>query len=250
MSLLRAENLTKSYNRVAVVRSLSLEVQEGEIVGLLGRNGAGKTTVFQLVTGLVKPDSGKIFLNETDISRMTTSERAEEGIGYLPQECSVFLKASVEDNLRIILELLPYSRAERRTVAKNRLEEIGLAPLARQEAHTLSGGERRRLEFCRALLLEPKVLLLDEPFAGIDPRTIEDLQGIIQRLSEHGTACMISDHNVRDTFQIADRAYIIDAGKVLVEGTPEDVAADKVARERFLGESFHIGEEVPSTPLS
>ncbi len=250
MSLLRAENLTKSYNKVVVVRSLSLEVREGEIVGLLGRNGAGKTTVFQLVTGLVKPDSGKIFLNETDISRMTTSERAEEGIGYLPQECSVFLKASVEDNLRIILELLPYSRAERKTVAKNRLEEIGLAPLARQEAHTLSGGERRRLEFCRALLLEPKLLLLDEPFAGIDPRTIEDLQGIIQRLSKHGTACMISDHNVRDTFQIADRAYIIDAGKVLVEGTPEDVAADKVARERFLGESFHIGGEVPSTPLS
>jgi lipopolysaccharide export system ATP-binding protein len=244
MSLLRAERLTKSYNGRVVVRELTLEVRSGEIIGLLGRNGAGKTTTFQMMVGLVRPESGIILLDTTDISRMTTYRRAVNGITYLPQEGSVFLKASVVDNLNLVLELQPRTRKERRAAARALLEDLGLLDLAGQSADSLSGGERRRLEIARALVLDPKFLLLDEPFTGIDPLTILELQRIMNRLRDKGIGIVLTDHNVRDTFKIVDRAYVIDEGEILIEGTPTAVAADGRARERFLGKGFELGEEV------
>lgn len=240
MAVVRAENLTKSYGRRLVVKGVSLTVGSGEIIGLLGRNGAGKTTTFQMIIGLVKPDDGRILLDETDISRRTTPERSKLGLTYLPQESSVFLKASVRNNLRLILELLPYDDEERERLGRELLEEFGLLPLADQPAHSLSGGERRKLEICRALALKPAFLLLDEPFTGIDPLTILDLQKIIVGLKERGIGAVISDHNVRDTLRITDRAYILDEGEVLVEGTPERIAGDEKAREKFLGKDFSL----------
>jgi lipopolysaccharide export system ATP-binding protein len=246
MPLLRAERLTKSYNNRVVVRDLSLEVRSGEIVGLLGRNGAGKTTTFQMMVGLVKPESGAILLDAADISRMTTCRRAVNGITYLPQEGSVFLKASVADNLNLVLELQPRTRKERQETRHALLEELGLVDLAGQSADSLSGGERRRLEIARALVLDPKFLLLDEPFTGIDPLTILEFQRIINRLRAKGIGIVLTDHNVRDTFKVVDRAYIIDEGEILIEGPPAVIAADERARERFLGKGFELGEEVRS----
>lgn len=246
MPLLRAERLTKSYNNRVVVRDLSLEVRSGEIVGLLGRNGAGKTTTFQMMVGLVKPESGTILLDAADISRMTTYRRAVNGITYLPQEGSVFLKASVADNLNLVLELQPRTRKERQETRHALLEELGLVDLAGQSADSLSGGERRRLEIARALVLDPKFLLLDEPFTGIDPLTILEFQRIINRLRAKGIGIVLTDHNVRDTFKVVDRAYIIDEGEILIEGPPAVIAADERARERFLGKGFELGEEVRS----
>jgi lipopolysaccharide export system ATP-binding protein len=246
MPLLRAERLTKSYNNRVVVRDLSLEVRSSEIVGLLGRNGAGKTTTFQMMVGLVKPESGTILLDAADISRMTTYRRAVNGITYLPQEGSVFLKASVADNLNLVLELQPRTRKERQETRHALLEELGLVDLAGQSADSLSGGERRRLEIARALVLDPKFLLLDEPFTGIDPLTILEFQRIINRLRAKGIGIVLTDHNVRDTFKVVDRAYIIDEGEILIEGPPAVIAADERARERFLGKGFELGEEVRS----
>ncbi len=244
MPLLRAERLTKSYNGRVVVRELTLEVRSGEIIGLLGRNGAGKTTTFQMMVGLVRPENGAILLDGADISRMTTYRRAVSGITYLPQEGSVFLKASVADNLNLVLELQPRTRQERQEVARTLLEDLGLADLAGQSADSLSGGERRRLEIARALTLDPKFLLLDEPFTGIDPLTILELQRIMSRLRKKGIGIVLTDHNVRDTFKVVDRAYIIDEGAILIEGAPAVIAADGRARERFLGKGFELGEEV------
>ena len=238
MVVLRSENLTKRYGGREVVRSVDIRVQSGEIIGLLGRNGAGKTTTFQMIVGLVKPDGGSIFLDDDDVSRSTTADRARMGITYLPQENSVFLKTSVEGNLKIILELLPYEQEEKETLQRDLLEELGLLPLAGQPAHSLSGGERRKLEISRSLVLKPKFLLLDEPFTGIDPLTIIDLQRILLRLKERGIGIIISDHNVRDTLRITDRAYILDEGVVLIEGDPGVIAGDKLAREKFLGDDF------------
>jgi len=238
MAVLRSENLTKSYGGREVVRNVDIRVQSGEIIGLLGRNGAGKTTTFQMVVGLVKPDGGSTFLDDDDISRRTTPERARLGITYLPQENSVFLKASVEDNLRLILELLPLEAEERETLRRELLEELGLVSLSGQSAHSLSGGERRKLEICRSLVLKPKFLLLDEPFTGIDPLTIIELQKILLRLKERGIGIIISDHNVRDTLRITDRAYILDEGIVLVEGNPGSIAGNELARKKFLGDDF------------
>ena len=246
MPLLRAERLTKSYNNRVVVRDLSLEVRSSEIVGLLGRNGAGKTTTFQMMVGLVKPESGAILLDAADISRMTTYRRAVNGITYLPQEGSVFLKASVADNLNLVLELQPRTRKERQETRHALLEELGLVDLAGQSADSLSGGERRRLEIARALVLDPKFLLLDEPFTGIDPLTILEFQRIINRLRAKGIGIVLTDHNVRDTFKVVDRAYIIDEGEILIEGPPTVIAADERARQRFLGKGFELGEEVRS----
>lgn len=243
MSVLRAEQLVKTYNRRRVVKGLSLEVRSGEIIGLLGRNGAGKTTTFQMMVGLVKPDGGAMFLDGKNISRLTTDVRASLGITYLPQEGSVFLKASVENNLYMVLELEPLSAGERKQTASGLLRELGLLELAKQSAHSLSGGERRRLEICRALVLEPKFLLLDEPFTGIDPLTILELQKIFLHLKTKGLGIVISDHNVRDTFSVVDRAYIIDEGEILIEGTPSEITADGTAREKFLGKDFQLGEE-------
>jgi len=240
MPVLRSENLTKSYGGREVVRKVHIRVQSGEIIGLLGRNGAGKTTTFQMVVGLVKPDQGTIYLDDEDISRRATPERARLGITYLPQENSVFLKASVENNLRLILELLPYEDEEKEKLSHDLLKELGLLPLSEQSAHSLSGGERRKLEICRSLVLKPKFLLLDEPFTGIDPLTIIELQKILLRLKERDIGIIISDHNVHDTLRITDRAYILDEGAVLIEGSPGQIAADAQARKRFLGDDFAL----------
>lgn len=243
MSRLEAKNLVKSYGSRVVVKNVDVRIQSGEIIGLLGRNGAGKTTIFQMIVGLVKPDSGHIILDGTEISQAPTHQRALTGLTYLPQENSVFLKTSVENNLRLALELQPYPKEEREEIIRDLLEEFGLLPLAKQSAYSLSGGERRRLEICRALVLKPKFLLLDEPFTGIDPLTILELQKILVRLKNKDIGVLLSDHNVRDTFKIAARAYIIDEGEILIEDIPERIAANPKARERFLGTEFSIGAE-------
>jgi lipopolysaccharide export system ATP-binding protein len=244
MSVLKSEGLIKSFNFRPVVKGVNIEISSGEIIGLLGRNGAGKTTTFQMIVGLVKPDSGDIFLDEKNISQYSSHLRAAEGITYLPQEHSVFLKASVANNLKLILELQPIGKEERKKIARELLEELGLNDLAKQPAYSLSGGERRRLEICRSLLIKPKFLLLDEPFTGIDPLTITELQKIMMKLKRKGIGIILSDHNVQDTFKIADRAYIIDEGEILIKGNPQDIASDEKAKEKFLGKSFKLGDEV------
>jgi len=244
MAILRTENLIKSFSNRIVVNKVNLEVHSGEIIGLLGRNGAGKTTTFQMIAGLLKPDRGKIYLDEKDITGESTYERAIKGITYLPQENSVFLKASVENNLRLLLELKPFTKQEREKIQKDLLDELGILHLSKQSAHSLSGGERRKLEICRALAIRPKFLLLDEPFTGIDPLTILELQKILSNLKNKGIGIVVSDHNVRDTFKIVDRAYVIDEGKILIEGTAQDISSDQKARNRFLGKDFKLGDEV------
>ena len=243
MSHLEAKNLVKIYGNRVVVKNVDVGIRSGEIIGLLGRNGAGKTTIFQMIVGLVKPDSGEIFLDDQEISKAPTNKRALAGLTYLPQENSVFLKASVKNNLRLALELQPYSKDEREKIIRDLLEEFGLWPLADQPAYRLSGGERRRLEICRALILKPKFLLLDEPFTGIDPLTILELQKILIRLKNKDIGILLSDHNVRDTFKIAGRAYIIDEGEILIEDIPGRIAANPKARKRFLGTEFSLGAE-------
>jgi lipopolysaccharide export system ATP-binding protein len=244
MSVLRAKKLTKSYNHRVVVEEVDIEVRSGEIIGLLGRNGAGKTTTFQMIVGLIKPDRGEIFLDKQDISQYTSPDRATAGITYLPQEHSVFLKASVMNNLKLILELQPLEKKEQEEIARKLLEELGLTDISKQLAYSLSGGERRRLEICRSLVLKPKFLLLDEPFTGIDPLTIVELQKIMMRLKKKGIGIIISDHNVRDTLKISDRAYIIDSGELLIHGTPKEISSNETAREKFLGKNFKLGDEV------
>jgi lipopolysaccharide export system ATP-binding protein len=244
MAVLKAKNLVKSYDHRVVVNKVNLEIHSGEIIGLLGRNGAGKTTTFQMIVGLIKPDQGEIYLDDTDISRAPTHSRARAGVTYLPQENSVFLKASVENNLKLVLELQSYTSQEREKITKDLLQELGLTPQAKQPAHSLSGGERRKLEISRSLILQPKFLLLDEPFTGIDPLTIVDLQKIMIHLKNKGIGIVLSDHNVRDTFAIVNRAYIIDDGQILIEGHPQEIAADENAKERFLGKEFKLGDEV------
>jgi len=243
MPILEARQLVKSYGSRVVVKGADVTVRAGEIVGLLGRNGAGKTTIFQMIVGLIRPDGGTIALDGVDISREPTHRRAQLGLTYLPQESSVFLKTSVIDNLRLALELQPATARAWEAPARDLLEEFGLLPLASQSAHSLSGGERRRLEICRALILKPKFLLLDEPFTGIDPLTIAELQKIMAALKSRGIGILLSDHNVRDTFKIADRVDIIDEGEILIEGAPRDIGRDRKARERFLGTEFTFGEE-------
>jgi len=244
MPELRSDKLTKSYNRRVVVKEVNVKIRSGEIVGFLGRNGAGKTTTFQMMVGLIKPDRGSVFLDDKNISLLPSHLRAEAGITYLPQENSVFLKASVKNNLKLVLELLPLKRKEREEIAGKLLEELGLQELAKQSAHSLSGGERRRLEISRSLILNPKFLLLDEPFTGIDPLTIIELQKIMLKLKEKGIGIILSDHNVRDTLKVADHAFIIDEGEILIEGSPREISSDEKAKEKFLGKSFKLGDEV------
>ncbi|MGB2844670.1 MAG: LPS export ABC transporter ATP-binding protein [Candidatus Aminicenantaceae bacterium] len=244
MPELRSDKLTKSYNRRVVVKEVNVKIRSGEIVGFLGRNGAGKTTTFQMMVGLIKPDRGNVFLDDKNISLLPSHLRAEAGITYLPQENSVFLKASVKNNLKLVLELLPLKRKEREEIAGKLLEELGLQELAKQSAHSLSGGERRRLEISRSLILNPKFLLLDEPFTGIDPLTIIELQKIMLKLKEKGIGIILSDHNVRDTLKVADHAFIIDEGEILIEGSPREISSDEKAKEKFLGKSFKLGDEV------
>jgi lipopolysaccharide export system ATP-binding protein len=243
MSMLEARHLVKTYGSRTVVKGVDITIRSGETVGLLGRNGAGKTTIFQMIVGLVKPNSGRIVLDGLDVSRAPTHERARAGLTYLPQENSVFLKATVIDNLRLALELQPDVKKRWAEPARELLAEFGLLPLAAQSAHSLSGGERRRLEICRALILNPKFLLLDEPFTGIDPLTIAELQRTMSLLRRRNIGILVSDHNVRDTFKIADRAYVIDEGEILIEDTPPKIAKDEKTRQRFLGTEFTFGDE-------
>jgi lipopolysaccharide export system ATP-binding protein len=240
MATLIAEDLVKSYNGRRVVNAVSLEVESGSVVGLLGPNGAGKTTTFYMVVGLIRPDRGKVFLNGQDMTSFPMYLRARKGVGYLPQESSVFRKLTVEENILAILETLPMSRFERSVRLKELLQELGIEHLARQKAYALSGGERRRVEITRALVRAPSFILLDEPFAGIDPIAITDIQRIVEHLKERGIGVLISDHNVRETLGVCDRAYILNEGVLMESGTPEVIASSSVAREIYLGERFQL----------
>jgi lipopolysaccharide export system ATP-binding protein len=223
-----------------VVKEVCIEVQAGEVVGLLGPNGAGKTTSFHMIVGLQHPDSGQVFLNGENITELPMYERARRGIGYLPQEASIFRKLSVEENILAILETLDMSGEERRERLRVLLDELGIARLAKSKAYSLSGGERRRLEITRALVISPSFMLLDEPFAGIDPIAVVDIQGIVTQLKTRGIGVLITDHNVRETLGICDRAYIVNEGEVLEEGAPAHIAGSRRAREIYLGEKFRL----------
>lgn len=237
---LEVTNLSKSFNKRRVVNSVSLSLESGRVVGLLGPNGAGKTTTFYMVVGLVKPDSGNVTLGGVDLVGEPIFERARQGLGYLPQEATVFRKLSVEENLFIVLENLKISRKEKRDRAEKALTELGILKLAKNKAMNLSGGERRRLEIARALILEPKFLLLDEPYAGIDPLAVLEIQGIIKGLRERGIGIIITDHNVRETLSSCDEAYLIKDGQIWVHGTPEEIVANEAARKFYLGEHFKL----------
>lgn len=237
---LRSENLVKIYRKRKVVNGVSIEVKQGEIVGLLGPNGAGKTTTFYMIIGFIKPESGKILIDQEDITRLPMYERARRGIGYLSQEPSIFRKLSVEQNIMAILEMQKIPQVERERRLEALLNELDISHLAKNKAYTLSGGERRRVEITRALSTRPKFMLLDEPFSGIDPIAVEDIQKIIYRLREKNLGILITDHNVRETLSITDRAYIMCDGEILKSGTAEFLASDPEARKIYLGEKFKL----------
>ncbi|MBP8273468.1 MAG: LPS export ABC transporter ATP-binding protein [Acidobacteria bacterium] len=240
MPILRTEGLTKSYSGRTVVRGVSLDVRAGEVVGLLGANGAGKTTTFSMVVGLVGPDSGRVLLDDRDVTSDPMYVRARAGIGYLPQEASIFRGLTVEQNIMAILETLKLTRAERKDRLKSLLAELGLTPLAKSKAYNLSGGERRRAEITRALVMEPKFMLLDEPFAGIDPIAVGEIQKIIQHLKARGIGVLVTDHNARETLKITDRAYIVHDGVIFRSGTPTELAADEEVKRIYLGADFRL----------
>lgn len=240
MITLRVEGLTKSFGEKRAVDDVSLEIGGGEVVGLLGPNGAGKTTAFYLITGLIKPTSGRVYLNGEDLTTYPMYVRARRGVGYLPQEPSVFRKLTVEENILAILETLDMSAKDRRKRLDDLLGELGISSIAKRRAYTLSGGEQRRVEITRALVLSPLFILLDEPFAGIDPIAVVDIQNIIFQLKSRGIGIIITDHNVRETLGVCDRAYIINEGRILEKGTPEEIAQSKRARKIYLGESFRL----------
>jgi lipopolysaccharide export system ATP-binding protein len=241
MTTLRASGLEKSYKSRTVVRNLSLEVSNGEVVGLLGPNGAGKTTAFYMMVGLVPCDAGRIELGETDLTHLAMHRRAQLGLGYLPQEASVFRKLSVEDNILAILETRSdLERAAREQRLEELLEELRIGHVRRSLGLSLSGGERRRVEIARALAAEPRFMLLDEPFAGVDPLSVLDIQRIIRELTSHGIGVLITDHNVRETLGVCGRAYIVNQGTVIAQGTAEEILANPQVREVYLGESFRL----------
>jgi lipopolysaccharide export system ATP-binding protein len=244
-AVLRAEALTKSYGRRVVVQHVDLDIRTGEVVGLLGPNGAGKTTTFYMVVGLTRPDSGTVFLDDDDITGLPMYMRARQGIGYLPQEASVFRRLTAEQNVLAVLESRGMPPGERHTRTRELLDELGISHIARQPAYTLSGGERRRLEICRALATDPSFILLDEPFAGIDPIAVIDIQKIIAHLRDRGIGVLITDHNVRETLKITDRAYILREGEVFRSGTPAELASDEEVRRVYLGEAFRLDEPPP-----
>ena len=237
---IRTENIIKMYRRKRVVESVSLEVARGEIVGLLGPNGAGKTTTFYMITGMIKPNEGHIYLDDREITHLPMYKRARMGIGYLSQEASVFRKLTVEDNIMAILQTLPIEKEERENRLKSLLEELSIDHLAKQKAYTLSGGERRRVEITRALVTQPRFILLDEPFAGIDPIAVEDIQKIVQHLKEKGIGVLVTDHNVHETLSITDRSYLLYEGKILKSGSSEYLANDEEARKIYLGKQFRL----------
>jgi lipopolysaccharide export system ATP-binding protein len=240
MKQLAVRDLVKMYHRKAVVNKVSLHLAEGEIVGLLGPNGAGKTTTFYMIVGLTRPNQGTILLNEEDISELPMYLRARKGINYLPQEPSIFTRLTVGENIMAILETLDISSMERKTRLNELLQELKLTHLAHHKAYSLSGGERRRVEITRALVTSPSFILLDEPFAGIDPLAVNDIQNIIGALKAKNIGILISDHNVRETLSVCDRAYIINQGTVLEEGTPQELADSETARRIYLGEKFQL----------
>lgn len=235
---LKAENLIKTYKKRRVVDNVSIFVNQGEIVGLLGPNGAGKTTTFYMTVGLVKVDEGNIFLDDLNITKLPMYKRAQLGIGYLPQEASVFRKLTVEDNIRSILEMRGLSLEEQNAKLESLLEEFSLNRVRKNLGIVLSGGERRRTEIARALASDPKFILLDEPFAGVDPIAVEDIQGIVARLKEKNIGILITDHNVQETLSITDRAYLLFEGKLLKNGTAEELANDEIVRKLYLGKNF------------
>ena len=237
---LKATELTKTYAGRTVVNGVTIEVKSGEVVGLLGPNGAGKTTSFYIIVGLLRPDGGRVTLDGTDVTDLPMYQRARAGISYLPQEPSVFRKLTVEENILAILETLELTAAEREERLTSLLEELSIAHLRKNKAHSLSGGERRRLEITRALVISPAFMLLDEPFAGIDPLAVLDIQNIVAQLRDRGIGVLITDHNVRETLGICDRAYILNDGMILEEGDPAQIAASKRAREIYLGETFRL----------
>jgi lipopolysaccharide export system ATP-binding protein len=240
MHLLEIKGLTKSYDGRQVVKGVDILVKRGEIVGLLGPNGAGKTTTFYMVVGIIPPDQGKIVFDNNDITAMTIHQRARYGIGYLSQEASIFRKLSVQDNIMAILETLPIGRSEREKRLKSLLNELNIAHLAKNKAYTLSGGERRRLEITRALVTNPSFILLDEPFSGIDPIVVSEAQEIIRELRQKGLGILLTDHNVRETLSITDRAYLIAEGKILISGSAQDLINNPQARQIYLGEKFRM----------
>src|SRR5688500_6934798 len=240
MATLHTSGLTKSKSGRTVVKGVNLDVSSGEVVGLLGPNGAGKTTTFSMVVGLTAPDTGRVLLDGADVTDDPMYVRARKGIGYLPQEASIFRGLSVEDNITAILETLPLDAAARRARRTELLAELGLTPLAKAPAYTLSGGERRRVEITRALVVSPKFMLLDEPFAGIDPIAVTDIQKIIFHLKDRGIGVLVTDHNVRETLRITDRAYIVHDGSIFRSGTPDSLAADEEVKRIYLGADFRL----------
>lgn len=238
--ILRSENLVKKYKSRTVANNVSVQVEQGEIVGLLGPNGAGKTTSFYMIVGMVKPNSGKIFLNDLDITSEPMYRRAQLGIGYLPQEASIFRKLSIEDNLYAILEMTKLTKKEQAMKAESLLDEFALHHVRKNLGDQLSGGERRRTEIARALATDPKFILLDEPFAGVDPIAVEDIQTVVKKLKEKNIGILITDHNVHETLKITDRAYLLYSGSVIKSGTAEDLANDEQVRKVYLGENFEL----------
>lgn len=239
-SKLRTENLVKVYKKRTVVNGVNIEVEQGEVVGLLGPNGAGKTTTFYMIVGLVKPNEGIVYLDEKDISHLPMYRRARLGVGYLAQEASIFRKLTVRQNIEAILEMLPMTKQERNKRIDELLSELAISHVADQKGYTLSGGERRRAEIARALSIRPKFLLLDEPFAGVDPIAVQDIQSVISDLKDRNLGILITDHNVRETLKITDRSYIMYSGKVLRAGSAEELINDPEARRIYLGEDFRM----------
>ena len=253
---IHTHNLVKSYKGRTVVNQVSVEVKQGEIVGLLGPNGAGKTTTFYMVVGLIKPDAGSVMLNDEDITRLPMYKRAQMGIGYLPQEASVFRKLSVEDNIMAVLEMTKLSKQERKIKLESLLDEFNLHQVRKNNGDSLSGGERRRTEIARALAVNPKFILLDEPFAGVDPIAVEDIQSVVARLKYKNIGILITDHNVNETLSICDRAYLLIEGKIFKHGTAEELAEDEQVRRLYLGTNFELrrkdwiiemGKEAPTS---
>nr|MBS0037918.1 LPS export ABC transporter ATP-binding protein [Saprospiraceae bacterium] len=242
--ILRAENLAKKYGKTEVVKGVSIEVSRGEIVGLLGPNGAGKTTTFYMVVGFIRPNAGKVFIGGEEITQMAMYQRARKGVGYLPQEPSVFRKMSVEDNIASVLEMTHLTKTEQRDNLEQLIEEFSLEKVRKNNGDTLSGGERRRTEIARALATNPGFILLDEPFAGIDPIAVEDIQIIVSKLKEKNIGILITDHNVQETLSITDRAYLMFEGSILKSGTAEELAADELVRKVYLGSQFELKRKI------
>jgi len=238
--ILRGENLVKRYKTRTVANNVSIQVEQGEIVGLLGPNGAGKTTSFYMIVGMVKPNSGKIFLDDREITKEPMYRRAQLGVGYLPQEASVFRKLSIEDNIRAVLEMTNLTKKEQEFKLESLLDEFALHHVRKNLGDQLSGGERRRTEIARALATNPKFILLDEPFAGVDPIAVEDIQTVVRKLKEKNIGILITDHNVHETLSITDRAYLLYSGSVIKSGTAEDLANDEQVRKVYLGQNFEL----------